>query len=78
MNGSNHIVETDQRPLWFCPDDEMKVWWACRTDPEARYTSLVEFAQKHGLDREAKFWKASLDALNARKPEGTDSRVKKP
>ena len=43
MNGSNHIKENDERPLWFCPEDEMKVWWACRVDPKARYASLVEF-----------------------------------
>jgi archaemetzincin len=78
MNGSNHIVENDERPLWFCPEDEMKVWWACRVDPKARYASLVEFGQVHGLDREAKFWKASLDALNASQPSDARSEVARP
>ncbi len=78
MNGSNHLVENDERPLWFCPEDEMKVWWACQADPAARYESLVEFARNHGLDREARFWNASLDAVNRTKLGDTASRVKKP
>ena len=36
MNGANHQDEADGRPIWFCPDDEMKIWWACRaTRPSA-------------------------------------------
>jgi hypothetical protein len=33
MNGSKQRAEADSRPLWFCPEDEMKVQWACRVDP---------------------------------------------
>jgi archaemetzincin len=63
MNGSNHRAEADARPLWFCPEDEMKVWWACRVDAAARYARLVEFAESHGLADEARFWRRSLVAL---------------
>jgi archaemetzincin len=68
MNGSNHRAEADARPLWFCPEDEMKVWWACRVDPRTRYERLVEFAGAHGLDREARFWEKSLAALGGPPP----------
>ena len=44
------------RPLWFCPEDKMKVWWASRVDPAARYGRLVEFAEEHGLVDEMRFW----------------------
>jgi archaemetzincin len=63
MNGSNHRAEADARPLWFCPEDEMKVWWASRVDPAARYARLVEFAEEHGLVDEVRFWHRSLAAL---------------
>jgi archaemetzincin len=66
MNGSNHRTEADARPLWFCPEDEMKVWWACRLDPKARYESLAAFARARGLEPEARFWSDSLKALEGR------------
>jgi archaemetzincin len=66
MNGSNHRAEADSRPLWFCPEDEQKVWWSCRLDPALRYRRLVEFARAHGLDPEAAFWQASEASLKRR------------
>ena len=54
--------EADSRPMWFCPEDEMKVWWACRIGP-ARYARLAEFAEARGLGDEARFWRRSLAAL---------------
>ena len=54
MNGSNSLAESDGRPVAFCPECEMKVWWACRVDPESRYERLAEFADAHGLGREAR------------------------
>ena len=68
MNGSNHLHEADSQPFWFCPEDEMKVWWACRLDPADRYRSLAEFASTHGLDREAEFWRASERAVSEAQP----------
>ncbi len=41
----------------------MKVWWACRVDPAARYVRLAEFAEEHGLVNEMRFWHRSLAAL---------------
>ncbi len=67
MNGSNHRTEADSRPLWFCPEDEQKVWWSCKLDPAARYRRLARFATAHGLDREARFWQDSLAAVEGSK-----------
>lgn len=64
MNGSNHLIEMDHRPLHFCPDDELKIWWACHVDPAGRYERLAEFASRHGLDDEAQFWKAARASLD--------------
>ncbi|SIO60318.1 archaemetzincin [Singulisphaera sp. GP187] len=63
MNGSNHREEADARPLWFCPEDEMKVWLACRLDPARRYASLAAWARSNGLDAEARFWARSRQAI---------------
>lgn len=63
MNGSSHREEADRRPLWFCAEDEMKVWLACRLDPAPRYERLIDFAQSNGLEEEARFWSASRQAL---------------
>jgi len=59
MNGANHQDEADGQPIWFCPEDEMKIWWACRVDPAGRSRRLAEFAEKYRLEREAEFWRTS-------------------
>jgi archaemetzincin len=64
MNGSNHLPEADSQPLGFCPEDEMKVWWACRFDPKTRYERLAEFAERHHLVDEARAWRAALAAVD--------------
>ena len=68
MNGSNHRAEADSRPLWFCAEDERKVWWSCKLDPAGRYNRLAEFAASNHLDNEARFWLDSLAALEQRNP----------
>lgn len=65
MNGSNNLRESDRQPMAFCPECEMKVWWGCRTEPKARYARLSEFAETNGLKDEARFWRKSLEALEA-------------
>ena len=63
MNGANHRQEADGQPIWFCPEDEMKIWWACRADPAERDWRLAELAAKFGLEREAEFWSKSERAV---------------
>jgi archaemetzincin len=63
MNGANHQDEADGQPIWFCPEDEMKIWWACRIDPAERYCRLAEFAATYGLEAEAEFWRKSERAV---------------
>jgi archaemetzincin len=65
MNGANHQEEADGQPLWFCAEDEMKVWWGFGADPVERYRRLVEFSEGHGLGREAAFWRVSQRAVGA-------------
>jgi archaemetzincin len=63
MNGANHQREADGQPVWFCPEDEMKIWWACRAQPAERYRRLAGCAATYGLEREADFWRKSERAV---------------
>ncbi|MDD3627166.1 MAG: archaemetzincin [bacterium] len=63
MCGSNHINETDQKPLWLCPECMAKVCWLTRTIPKDRYKKLMGFCQKYGLTEEYQFYKKSFDTL---------------
>jgi archaemetzincin len=65
MNGCNHQVESDRQPMWFCPEDEMKIWYGFGADPTERYRELGEFGERHGLDREASFWRRSQAAIGS-------------
>lgn len=66
MNGSNHLAESDSRPLEFCPECQPKIWWACHIDPVARYRRLIEFGETNHLDAETRHWRQALKELQAR------------
>jgi len=63
MNGCNHQDEADRQPIWFCPEEEMKIWWGFGVEPAGRYRQLAEFSKSHGLDQEAAFWRLSEQAV---------------
>jgi archaemetzincin len=53
MSGTNHLAETDRRPLDNCPECMAKVAWAMNYDPVERYNRLAEFWKKNGRLEEA-------------------------
>jgi archaemetzincin len=63
MNGCNHQDEADSQPIWFCPEEEMKIWWGFGVEPAERYRQLAEFSEAHGLEQEAAFWRLSEQAV---------------
>ncbi len=63
ISGTNHLGETDRRPLDVCPECMAKVCWATQTDPRARFEKLAEFCQAQGLMSEQKFFEDSIKAL---------------
>jgi archaemetzincin len=63
MNGCNHQDAADSQPIWFCPEDEMKIWWGLGVEPAERYRQLAEFSETHGLEHEAAFWRLSEKAV---------------
>ena len=57
MNGSNNLPESDRAPMPFCSECDLKLWWACRLDPVARYIALADFAKVRGLAKEEGEWR---------------------
>ena len=55
MNGSNHLAESDARPLHFCPVDLHKLQWSIGFDVVERYQRLRDFEAQAGLKDEAEW-----------------------
>ena len=55
MNGSNHLKESDARPLALCPVCLRKLHTSIGFDVVDRYRNLLYFYRKVGFDREARW-----------------------
>ena len=66
MSGTNHLGETDRRPLDVCPECMAKIAWLSKIDPEDRYRSLAEFCRNHGLQAEAREFEQKAAAVRSR------------
>jgi archaemetzincin len=53
MSGTNHLGETDARPIDACPECMAKICWLSKFSPVERYERLAEFCRKNGLKDEA-------------------------
>jgi archaemetzincin len=53
MNGSNHLAESDARPLHLCPVDLRKLQWSIGFDVVERYRRLRDFHRQAGFEDEA-------------------------
>ncbi len=70
MCGSNHMAESDSRPIYFCPECMPKVCWATRADRVDRLRSLAEFCEENGFTREAAFYTKSAETLAKQQRDG--------
>ncbi len=61
FNGSNHLAESDARPLHACPVDLRKLHYSINFDVTGRYAALLRFYRKAGFDDEADWTKARLE-----------------
>jgi archaemetzincin len=57
MNGSNHLVESDRRPLHLCPVCLRKLQWSSDFNVRARYSALEQFNRAAGFSDEAEWLK---------------------
>lgn len=60
MNGSNHLAESDARPMHLCPVDLHKLYDSVRFDPVARYAHLRDFCRSNGFTDEAAWIESQL------------------
>ncbi len=51
MNGSNHLAESDDQPLEFCPECQSKLWWTCARFPCHGIANCSKFAESHAAWR---------------------------
>jgi archaemetzincin len=65
MNGSNHLAESDRRPLHLCPVCLRKLQWSIGFDVLARYAALEAFARGAGFTDEADWLKARIQKIHA-------------
>lgn len=67
MSGTNHLAETDRRPLDNCPECMAKLAWAMNYDPVERYNQLAEFWEKNGRPDEVRSMREKAKAVSAAK-----------
>ena len=60
MNGSNHLDESDRRPLHLCPLDLRKLHHSIGFDIGRRYRALLEFARSAAFNDEVRWLEKRL------------------
>ena len=68
MNGTNHLEESDARPVHACPACLRKLHHSIGFDPVARYRSLEDFYRDSGLEAERQWVAARRARLSGAKP----------
>jgi archaemetzincin len=68
MNGSNHLPESDRRPLHLCPVCLRKLQFSVGFDVVKRYEALAQFYRRAGIDDEAGWVARRLEKILDRPP----------
>jgi len=63
MNGSNHLQESDQRPLHLCPVCLRKLQFSVGFDVAKHYEALAQFHQQAGFADEAAWLARRLEKI---------------
>jgi len=63
QNGSNHLAESDARPVFLCPDCLRKLHWRLGFDVVSRYRKMLGFWQENGFPDEARWLERRLASL---------------
>jgi archaemetzincin len=65
MNGSNHLAESDRRPLHLCPVCLRKLQWSIGFDVLERYRALERLTRADGFTDEADWFNRRIKFLRA-------------
>lgn len=68
MQGSNHLGEVDDKPLYLCPICLAKLNWSLELDLGKRYASLGNFLRKKGLKDDADWIERRLERYGLCEP----------
>ncbi|HYS52414.1 MAG TPA: archaemetzincin [Thermoanaerobaculia bacterium] len=60
LNGSNHLAESDARPMHLCPVDLRKLQWSVDFDAIERYRRLRAVCERAGFTEEANWYAAEI------------------
>ncbi len=63
MNGSNHLAESDRRPLHLCPVCLRKLQWSIGFDVSERYRALEQVCRAAGFSDEAEWFSHRIARL---------------
>jgi archaemetzincin len=63
MSGTNHLAETDSRPIDACPEEMAKIAWLSHVEPKTRYQRLEIVCRKNGMPKEADEFRRKAAAL---------------
>lgn len=63
LNGSNHLAESDARPMHVCPVDLRKLHHSIGFDVTKRYATLLQFYEKAGFTEERDWTRARLERI---------------
>jgi archaemetzincin len=63
MSGTNHLGETDKRPIDACPECMAKICWIRKIEPKKRYENLAKFCKKNNLIKEAEEFERKAEAV---------------
>jgi archaemetzincin len=69
MHGSNHLAESDARPLHFCPVDLHTLYDSVRFDVVDRYRRLLAFSREVGFADDVHWLAQRLELLQGGAPE---------
>ncbi len=65
MNGSNHLAESDSKPLHLCPCCLRKLHRSVGFDPGARYAKLAGFLSANGLAEQGRWFAERSKVVDA-------------
>lgn len=69
MSGTNHLGETDRRPIDACPECTAKICWLSDVDQAERYKKLADFCRKNNLVNEANEFSKKEAAVRSGSPQ---------
>jgi archaemetzincin len=72
MNGSNHLAESDRRPLHLCPACLRKLQWSIGFDVLERYHALEKVCRGDGFTDEADWFHRRIERLRSGSPAQRD------